>query len=234
MEQLDINDIKKRIKDLKLEHPAYSQLLEDPQFRLIPTIDPDAVAFLHQNHIGSLLDLALIDCDVLVENFLNMPHYLKTLENWVILPGNMSLFRENWEENQSEDDDHLDELEFPSECAECHKNVKESDEWNLRVDNALLCAQCSSFLQECQSCSKVFLPDYEQKSEFCPDCEEYEEKFVEYLRKLTPPEKVTAIINAWIDAAMDYLFQKNMYWYYLLPKKVKPPKNKTSTKKSAK
>jgi hypothetical protein len=225
---MDADALKKRIKEIKEENPAYYSLLEDPEFRLIPTIDQNAIPFLTQSKITNIITLAFADSDEMIERFLQTKNHLAILNRWMDLPGNVSLIRDAWDDEEAEkptqdqDEFDIENLEFPCECAECHKKIKENNHWALRIDNKVLCKSCSSFYTECVGCSKIFQPDYSAGVEaadsdnLCPDCVAVEKQFAAAVKKMKPPQLLDKIFTSWIEAAQDYITQKNMHWYLKL------------------
>lgn len=217
----EIDNIKKRLKEISIINPSYFQTLSDPKFPMIPTIDNSAREFLNSQNIRSLADLAIQDPDQLTSLFLKMKHNAEIIKEWLLLPGNLSIFREIWDNEQNDVEFDIENLKFPVECVECHKKIKESDDFLLRVDNQIFCQKCASFYAECQSCSKIFDPDFSDPSyfgetpEFCPECEKSERNFISYLNKLTVEEKADIIISSWVDLAVDSLLHRNMHWYLL-------------------
>ena len=211
--------IKKRLKEIDYVNPAYFQILSDPKFTLIPTLDSSAREFLNSLDIRSVADLAIQNPDDLSVKFLKIKHNAVIVKEWLFFPGNLSLFREMWDDEHDEEDFDIDKITFPVECSDCHKKIKESDDFLLRTDNRIYCNKCASFFTECQSCSKIFQPDYNEPSyfgeepEFCPNCENIERSFITYLEKLSLESKVSMIISSWVDLAIDSILHKNMQWY---------------------
>lgn len=219
--------IKKRIKDLKLWKPEYARLLEDPRFRMIPTVDFTAIDLLKKVNIQNIIELATADSNAILEMLFTTKNYLLIIEEWIQLPGNLATFREIWDENQPEEEDILDELKFPQECAECHKRINESDDWQFRTDNLLLCKTCSKIYIECSSCDKLFQPEYSPnsiESELCSACETLEVSFATYLLKMSSEDKATIIVESWIKEAQDAIIHQNMLSYLVSTKL--PRKNK--------
>jgi len=218
-ENEEIDSIKKRLKEISTINPRYFEILSEPQFKLIPTIDSSAREFLNSQNIRSIADLAIQDADILTSLFIKSKHFADIVKEWLILPGNLSVFRELWDNEQNPSEFDIESLKFPVECAECHKKIKESDDFLLRVDNNIYCTKCASYYVECQSCSKIFVADYSDPSyfgedpEFCPDCEKNERHFIQYLKKLPVDEKVNVIISSWIELAIDLILHRNMHWY---------------------
>jgi hypothetical protein len=219
--------IKKRIKDLKQWKPEYARILEDPRFRMIPTIDLTAIELLKKAGIQNILELALVEVDSILEILFATKNYILIIEEWIQLPGNLATFRDIWDENQPEEEDLLEELKFPQECTECHKRIDESDDWQFRIDNSLICKVCREFYTECSSCEKIFQPEYLPNSlepELCPNCNNIEVSFATYLLKIAPEEKANIIVESWIKEAQDAILHQNMLSY--LVSTILPRKNK--------